>query len=115
MHRAISQLRDDLFGDDLFIRVTVFIMGMIITAIPVLALVSGAASEANDLSFYILLGLMAVLGLFLFYASLRGGEKLLDKAVLWGISAELIFVLGLLTLAAPITIAIKRFRRQDGQ
>ena len=113
MRHTISQLRDDLFGDDLFPRVTIFIMGMIITAIPILALVSGVAFEANDSSFYILLGLFAVLGVFLFYASVRGGEKLLDKAALWGIPAELIFVLGLLTLAAPITIVIKRFRKQN--
>ncbi len=115
MRHAISRLRHDLLGDDLFARVTIFIMGMIISAIPVLAVVSGVARKVDDSALYILLGLLSVLGIFLLWAALRGGEKLLDRAALWGIPPELVFVLGLLTLAAPITIAIKRVRRQHDQ
>lgn len=104
---SLDRLRDDLFGDDLFPRVIIFMFGLIIGFIVLVAMVSGVAFESKDGSFLNLLSLMAVLALAALYAALRGGEKLLGHMALW-VGGEIMLILGLVTLAAPITIAIKR-------
>jgi hypothetical protein len=110
MRRLMESLHADLFGDDLFPRVIICMFGLIIGTIVVAALVSGVAVEVKDSSFHILLGLMATLGLAAVYAAIWGGEKLLNHMAVWA-GGEVMLVLGLVTLAAPITIIIKRVRQ----
>lgn len=107
---SIDRLRDDLFGDDLFPRVIIFMFGLILGFIVLVAMVSGVALDSKDGSFLILLSLMSVLALAAIYAALRGGEKFLDHMAVW-VGGEIMLILGLVTLAAPITIAIKRLRK----
>lgn len=100
------------FEDDLFLRVTFFNMGTLISAVPTAAIVSGLAVEVNDGSFYVLLVLLGVFGLFLMFVAVFGGDSLMKKAVTWGNSGDFWLTVGFITLAVPITLLIKHFKRK---
>lgn len=77
-------------------------------AIPVLALIFNVLNQNTDMALVILLGILAVFGSFLLYAAIYGSSHILEKAVFWGNSGEVVFILGVITLAIPITIIIKQ-------
>lgn len=112
MLRSIQQIRDLLFGDSLFLRVTIFITGALIAAIPLAAVLFGALSKNHDSALYILLVLLAILGLFLLYAALFGSNLPLDNASNWANSGDILFFIGLLTFAIPITLLIRWLKKQ---
>lgn len=83
MIEQLKRVRDFL-EDDLLLRVTFFNMGTLISAVPTAAFFSGLAVEVNDGSFYVLLILLGVFGLFLMFAAVFGGDTLMKKAIAWG-------------------------------
>jgi len=89
-----------------------FNLGLFIAALPIVAFVTGTATEVNDGSFYILLGLLFAFGAFLLYVSLLGTKRLMSFSAglmvgdLWAILA----ILAIVTLSVPITLAIKMWR-----
>jgi len=60
MLRLAQKIRDLLFRDNLFLRVTIFITGALIGAIPLAAVLLGALSKNYDSALYILLALFAI-------------------------------------------------------
>jgi hypothetical protein len=96
-------------------RVTIFITGALITAVPLAAILFGALSKNYDSALYILLALFAILGLFLLYASIFGSDRFLDNASNWANSGEILFFLGLLTFAIPITLLLRRLKSRQKQ
>lgn len=110
--RAFQEIRD-LFDDDLFWRVMMFMTGLFFLAIPTLAIIFNVLSRDTDMALVILLGIFAIFGSFLLYAAVWGSARILEKAVGWGNSGEIAFVLGLLTFAIPITMIIRYVRRRE--
>jgi hypothetical protein len=96
-------------------RVTIFITGALITAVPLAAILFGALSKNYDSALYILLALFAILGLFLLYASIFGSDRFLDNASNWANSGEILFFLGLLTFAIPITLLLRYLKSRQNQ
>jgi len=115
MPHTVQQIREFLFRDSLFLRVTIFITGALIAAIPLAAVLFGALSKNYDFALYILLALFAVLGLFLLYASLFGSDRFLDNASNWANSGEILFFIGLLTFAIPITLLIRWLKNRPNR
>jgi len=111
MLEQLKRVRDFL-EDDLLLRVTFFNMGTLILVLPIAAFVSGLAAEVNDGSFYVLLVLLGVFGLFLIYAAVFGGDTLMKKAITWGNPGDFWLAAGFITLAVPVTLLIKRFKRK---
>ena len=105
-----------LVEDQLFTRVTVFIAGAVVAAIPIVALLSGVVVDVSDGALNVLLALLGLLGAFLLFAAAWGNDNILLKAVVWSCPGDLMLTLGLLTLAAPITLLINYLarRRHDG-
>ena len=99
--------------DQLFIRVTVFIVGAVAAAIPIVALLSGVVVEVNDGALNMLLLILEVVGGFLLFASVWGNDNVLLKAVVWSCPGDLMLTLGLVTLAVPITLLINFFARRN--
>jgi len=112
--RALQEIRD-LFEDDLFWRVMMFMTGLFFLAIPTLAIVFNVLRQDTDMALVILLGIFAVFGTFLIYAAVSGSARILEKAVAWGNSGDIAFALGLVTFAIPITMIIKYVRRRESQ
>ena len=112
MIRAIQQIRDLLFKDDLFLRVIIVITGLLVAAIPFTAVLLGALSKNYDSALYVLLAVFAIFGLFLMYAGIFGSDHFLDKASNFANSGELFFFLGLVTFAVPITLLIRWLKRK---
>jgi len=110
--RALQKIRD-LFGDDLFWRVMIFMTGLFFLAIPTLAIIFNVVRRDTDIALVILLGIFAIFGSFLFYAAVWGSARILRKAVAWGNSGDIAFFLGLITFAIPITIIIRYVRRRE--
>ncbi len=110
MLRLARKVRDLLFRDNLFLRVTVFITGTLIGAIPLAAVLLGAMNKNYDSALYILLALFAVFAMFLLYASTLGSDRLIEKAADWSNSGDIIFFLGLVTFAIPITLLIRLYQ-----
>lgn len=103
-----------LFEDELFWRVMTFMTGLFFLAIPTLALIFNVLNQHADMALVILLGIITSFGSLLLYAAVYGSARTLKKAVFWGNSGEVAFILGLITLAIPVTMIIKyaRSRRQ---
>jgi len=110
--RALQEIRD-LFADDLFWRVMMFMTGVFFLAIPTLAIIFNVLSRDTDMALGILLAIFAIFGSFLFYAAVWGSARILEKAVNWGNSGEIAFFLGLVTFAIPITMIIRYVRRRE--
>jgi len=111
MLQQLKRVRDFL-EDDLLLRVTFFNMGTLILALPIAAFLSGLAVEVNDGSFYVLLVLLAVFGSFFIFAAVFGGDALMKKAIVWGNPGDFWLAAGFITLAVPITLLIKHFKRK---
>ena len=108
--RLLQHMRDVLFDDDLFVRVIIFMTGALLLVIPVLAVLFGVLASGSDPALFILLGFFAVLAIILICSSLYGGDGLMKHASAWAGSGELAVVLGLITLAIPITLLIRLLR-----
>ncbi len=110
MLKPVRKIRDLLFGDDLIVRVVIFITGALIAAIviPVSAIIS--LGKDYDSALYILLAILTVFALFLLYASIFGSPRLVDKAANWANSGSIIFFIVQLALAIPITLLIRHYK-----
>jgi hypothetical protein len=115
MLRLAQKIRDLLFKDNLFLRVTIFITGALIGAIPLTAVFLGALSKNYNSALYILLVLFAIFAMFLLYASTFGSDRLVDKAAKWASSGDIIFMLGLVTFAIPVTLLIRLYQNKYNQ
>ena len=115
MLKFAQKIRDLLFGDNLFLRVTIFITGALIGAIPLAAVLLGALSKNYDSALYILLALLAIFAMFLFYASTLGSDRLIDKAANWANSGDILFFLGLVTFAIPVTLLIRLYQNKHNR
>lgn len=115
MLRLAQKIRDLLFRDNLFLRVTIFITGALIGAIPLAAVLLGALSKNYDSALYILLALFAIFAMFLLYASTFGSDRLIDKAANWANSGDILFFLGLVTFAIPVTLLIRLYQNKHNQ
>lgn len=111
MLEQLKRVRDFL-EDDLLLRVTFFNMGTLILILPITAFVSGLVIEVNDGSFYVLLVLLCIFGLFLVFTAVFGGDALMKKAMVWGNPGDFWLAAGFITLAVPITLLIRHFRRK---
>ena len=112
IYRKISTL---LFIDDLFVRVIIFITGLLIGAIPLAVVLYGGLANGHDSAIYILLVLLTTLAAFLLYSSTFGSKRLLDKAVDWANSGDLLFFLGLITFAIRITLLIRLYQNKNNK
>jgi len=112
MLRLAQKIRDLLFRDSLFLRVTIFITGALVGTIPLAAVILGTLSKNYDSALYILLALFAIFAMFLLYASTFGSDRLIDKAVNWANSGDILFFLGLVTFAIPVTLLIRLYQNK---
>jgi len=101
-----------LFERQLFWRVTIFMTGCLLALIPVLALSFGIANQRSDPALLILLVLIVALATFFMWSAVGASERSLDSAVGWFAMSELLFILGMLTLAVPITLIIRALQHQ---
>jgi len=115
MLRLVQKIRDLLFRDNLFLRVTIFITGALFGAIPLAAVLLGALSKNYDSALYILLALFAIFAMLLLYASTLGSDRLMGKAANWANSGDILFFLGLVTLAIPVTLLIRLYQKKHNQ
>jgi hypothetical protein len=94
----------------LLFRVMAFNFGVILLALPVAAFVSGTVLAVNDGSFYFLLSLLIALGLLLIYSSTSGSDESFSKVTALTAFSELWLFLALLTMALPVTFAIRYWK-----
>ncbi len=102
----------ELLEDDLLVRVIIFITGFLVGAIPIAFILFSDLTSNYDAVIYILLVLLTVLATFLIYASACGSKSLLEKAGDWANSGDLLFFLGLVTFAIPITLLIRQYQKK---
>ena len=110
MIKTLANIWTRLSEDLLVFRVMFFNLGVFITALPVIAFATGTATEINDGSFYILLGLLFAGGTYLLYVATVGTERQLSNVGTGVALGELWAILALVTLSVPITLAIKWWR-----
>ena len=112
MVQTLSDAWKCLSEDLLVFRVMFFNLGLLIAALPVVAFTTGTATEVNDGSFYILLGLLFALGTFLLYVAARGTKRLMSFSA-WLVIGDLwiiLAILALVTFSVPIALAIRMWR-----
>lgn len=110
MIKALANIWTRLSEDLLVFRVMFFNLGVFIAALPVVAFATGTATEVNDGSFYILLGLLFAGGAYLLYVATAGTERQLSDVGAGLALSEIWAILALVTLSVPITLAIKWWR-----
>jgi hypothetical protein len=101
-----------LFEGQLFWRVTIFMTGCLLALIAVVAPSFGIANHHSDPALLILLVLIAALATFFIWSAGAASERSLDRAVGWFAMSELLFILGMLMLAVPITLIIRALKHQ---
>lgn len=112
MIQRLSAAWVGLSEDLLVFRVMFFNLGLLVAALPIAAFVTGTATEVNDGSFYVVLGLLFAFGAFLLYVATLGTKRLMSFSA-WLVVDDILVIpaiLALVTLAVPITIAIKTWR-----
>lgn len=101
-----------LVDDDLFVRVTIFMTGLLFDFVPALALVTGVLTRESDPALIILLSLIAVAGAWLMYASRAATADRLDNFVTLLALSDFLIIWGVITMALPITLLIRAVRRR---
>lgn len=110
MIKTLANIWTRLSEDLLVFRVMFFNLGVFIIALPVIAFATGTATEVNDGSFYILLGLLFAGGAYLLYVAAVGTDRQLSNVGAGVALGDIWAVIALVTFSVPITLAIKWWR-----